>query len=65
MKDFEVHPVGTTDEMRLSRSLAVAMTQLIDQYGEGIIPIALLRPYKDLVNHHNKCIEVEKYQNGI
>jgi hypothetical protein len=65
MKDFETHDIGTAEEIRLSRNLATAMTQMIYQYGEGIIPIALLRPYKELFNHHNKCIEVEKYQNGI
>ena len=65
MKDFETHDIGTAEEIRLSRTLVVAITQMIEQYGEGIIPIALLRPYKYLVNHHNKCLEVEKYQNGI
>ena len=65
MKDFETHDIGTAEEIRLSRSLTVAMTQMIDQYGEGIIPIALLRPYKELKQHYDRSIEAEKYQSGI
>lgn len=65
MEDFEVHSSGTSEEIRLSRSLAAAIDQMIVQYGEGIIPIALLRPYRDLEQHYKKCIEAEKYQNGI
>ena len=65
MKDFETHSRGTTEEIRLSRNLSAAIHQMIEQYGEGIIPISLLRPYKDLVQHYNKYIETEKYQNGI
>lgn len=65
MKDFEVHPIGTADEMRLSRSLASSIDQLINQYGEGIIPLSILRPYKELKQHYDRSVESEKYQSGI
>ena len=65
MKDFEVHVIGTADEIRLSRALAFAINQIVVQYGEGIIPNAILRPYRDLERHYEKSIEAEKYQNGI
>ena len=65
MKDFEVHKFGTAEEIRLSRALASAIDQIIIQYGEGIIPIALLRPYRDLERHYDKSIEEEKHQNCI
>jgi hypothetical protein len=57
MKDFETHERGTAEEIRLSRALAAAIEQMIVQYGEGIIPNALLRPYKALKLHYAKSIE--------
>lgn len=65
MKDFETHDIGTANELRLSRALAAAIEQLMVQYGDGIIPDSIQRPYKQLKEHYNKSIEMEKYQNGI
>jgi hypothetical protein len=65
MKDFETHDRGTAEELKLSRALAAAIDQLMAQYGEGIIPHSIQMPYKELVKHYNKSIEMEKYQNGI
>jgi hypothetical protein len=65
MKDFETHDRGTAEELKLSRALAAAINQLMVQYGDGIIPHSIQIPYKELVNHYNKSIEMEKYQNGI
>jgi hypothetical protein len=31
MNDFEVHPIGTTDEIKLSRELANAIAEQIDR----------------------------------
>ena len=33
MSDFEVHPIGTTEEIRLSRALAREIQQITEQYG--------------------------------
>jgi hypothetical protein len=57
MPDFETHPLGTCDEIIYSRKLANAIQQLIDQYGEGIIPNSILVPYKQLYNLHQRHIE--------
>jgi hypothetical protein len=65
MKDFETHDRGTAEELKLSRELAESIYQLINQYGEGIIPHSIQVPYKKLKEHYNKVIEMEKYQNGI
>ena len=59
MRDFETHERGTAEELRLSRALAAAIEQMIVQYGEGIIPIAILRPYKALSLQYSKSIEAE------
>ena len=48
MPDFETHPRGTYEEIKHSRILANAIQQLMDQYGEGIIPHSILVPYKQL-----------------
>lgn len=48
MADFETHPIGTHEEIVRSRELANAIQQLMDQYGEGIIPHSILAPYKRL-----------------
>jgi hypothetical protein len=56
MSDFESHPVGTQKEVELSRELFKAITQLISQYGEGIIPREVSLPYhalKDLRSKNN------------
>jgi hypothetical protein len=48
MPDFETHPIGTYEEIKYSRKLANSIQQLIEQYGEGIIPHSILVPYKKL-----------------
>lgn len=65
MEDFEVHSLGTSDEIRLSRALVASIEQLIAQYGEGIIPSSILRSYKELNQFHDRIRESEKYKNGI
>jgi hypothetical protein len=54
MSDFESHPVGTQKEIELSRELYKAITQLISQYGEGIIPREVSLPYHALKDHRSK-----------
>lgn len=54
MSDFEVCPIGTQKEVELSRELYKAITQLISQYGEGIIPREVALPYHALKDHRGK-----------
>ena len=54
MSDFEVCPTGTQKEVELSRELYKAITQLISQYGEGIVSSQILLPYYDLKEHYGK-----------
>jgi hypothetical protein len=51
MSDFEVCPIGTQKEIELSRELTKAITQLISQYGEGIIPREISLPFNALKNY--------------
>jgi len=51
MPDFEVCPIGTQKEVELSRELYKATTQLIGQYGEGIIPREISLPYHVLKDY--------------
>jgi hypothetical protein len=59
MKDFEVHPIGTFTEVKLSRELVHAIEQVTQQYGTGIIPTSVLTAYMELRNHYAIQIESE------
>lgn len=48
MSDFEVHPRGTAEEIKLSRELSNAIQQQIDTWGERIISHDILQAYKRL-----------------
>ncbi len=52
MPDFETHPIGTQQEVVLSRELSKAIEQLIVQYGEGIIPHSISIPYNKLKSYY-------------
>lgn len=59
MSDFEVHPIGTTTEIRLSRELARSIEQLMEQYGPGIIPESIRQAYNRLYE-----VYIRQTQNG-
>jgi hypothetical protein len=52
MNDFEVHERGTARELRLSRELTDEIRQVIESYGEGIIPLNVLQAYKRLLGEY-------------
>jgi hypothetical protein len=52
-KDFEVHPIGTTEEIKLSRQLCDAIAQITHQYGDGIVPESVLKAYKQLTDYYD------------
>ena len=55
-KDFETHPIGTIKEIRLSRSLAMAIESelQVSHFSEKI-----LNAYKELKSHYDWQIETE------
>ena len=57
MKDFEVHPILTNEEIKASRELALAIKQITEQFGDGIVPHSVFLAY-------SKLIEVYKRQMG-
>ena len=59
MSDFEVHPIGTSTEIRYSRELANAIEQITYQYGNGIVPKSVLNAYLKLRQHYAVQIESE------
>jgi hypothetical protein len=61
MKDFEVHPIGTAEEIRLSRVLANEIEQITHQYG-GVVPHNVILAYNKLYEHYMKQIQNEEMQ---
>ena len=59
MKDYEVHPIGTFNEIKYSRELANAIEQITEQYGKGIVPNSVLNAYLKLKQHYAVQIESE------
>ena len=53
MPDFETHPIGTQEEIELSRELVKAIEQLTIQYGDGIIPHQISIPFNKLKEHYD------------
>lgn len=56
MSDFEVHPRGTAEEIRLSRSLVAAITTEMQSYGSGLFPYAVEQAYNRLIETYTKQI---------
>jgi len=56
MPDFEVHPIGYAQEIKLSRELAKAIEQELTSYGK-VIPKSVYDAYIRLKNHYQKQIE--------
>ena len=58
MKDFEVHPRGTAEEIKLSRDLAREIEQITHQYG-NVIPENVLNAFYKLKEYYVLQIETE------
>lgn len=56
MTDFEVHPIGYGEEIRLSRALARAIDENIQQYGQ-VVPNDVYNAFVKLKQHYQKQME--------
>jgi len=59
MSDFEVHPIGTSTEIKYSRELVKAIEQITYQYGDGIVPKSVFNAYLKLKQHYAIQIATE------
>jgi len=59
--DFEVHLIGTTNELKLSRELVNEMSQ----YDAGIFPEPVQEKLNALLKFHASMVDSERYDNGI
>jgi|GEM_PF-3067275 len=59
MNDFEVHPIGTAIEIKLSRDLARSIDEIIKQYGE-VIPQPVRAAYNRLNTHYQYQMQSEE-----
>lgn len=59
MIDFETHPRGTNEEIRLSRQLANEIEQAAQQWGLGVMPQNVINAYHELRKHYAIQIETE------
>jgi len=51
MSDFEVHAIGTTKEIQLSRALAREIARITEQFG-SVIPESVMAAYDKLAQHY-------------
>jgi hypothetical protein len=56
MSDFEVHPIGTTEEIKLSRELSTQIEAILYDYGK-VIPHNVYNAYMKLKDFYAKQIE--------
>jgi|APGre2960657404_1045060.scaffolds.fasta_scaffold155264_3 hypothetical protein len=59
--DFEVHLIGTTNELKLSRALVNEMSQ----YDIEIFPEPVRDKLKNMLKFYSDTINAERYENGI
>jgi hypothetical protein len=59
--DFEVHLIGTSNELKLSRALVNEMSQ----YDIEIFPEPVRDKLKDMLKFYSDVVNAERYENGI
>jgi len=63
--NFEVHPNGTAQELKLCRELVQSMAQLQKQFGPGIFHKPISDKLNTLIEFYVNLCETERYENGI
>jgi len=58
MNDFEVHKIGTTEELRLSRDLSKEIEHVLHQFGE-VLPSNVRLAYNRLYAYYAKQLQTE------
>jgi hypothetical protein len=58
MSDFEVLPIGSTQEIKLSRDLAREIDQVTEQFGK-VVPQNVMSAFLKLKEHYAWQIESE------
>ena len=58
--DFEVHDIGTTQEIKLSRELTREMSLVAQQYGAGIFPHNVLTKLNALLGFYKQQMDNER-----
>jgi hypothetical protein len=51
--DFEVHPIGTAEEIKLSRQLCAAVAKTTYLYGDVSVTEPILKAYKKLTDYYD------------
>lgn len=59
MADFETHPRGTAEELRLSRELACEIERVNEQF-RGVVPHSVWAKFEKLNKHYQLQMENEK-----
>lgn len=62
MSDFEVHPIGTTRELALSRKLARAIAEAInsqESQESGVFPSDVMAAYTQLIKEYDRQMETQ------
>jgi hypothetical protein len=59
VSDFEVHQIGSFTEIKLSRALARAIEQNLNQYG-NVMPQDVINAFYELRKHYQWQIEEGK-----
>lgn len=59
-QDFEVHPRGTADEIRLARELVDAIRVEMESYGDGIVPHSVRQAYNRLYGQYIRQVQSEQ-----
>jgi len=58
MADFETHPRGTAEEIRLSRELANEIKRVDEQF-RGVVPHSVWAKFEKLNKHYQRQMETE------
>lgn len=59
MSDFEVHPIGTTRELALSRKLARAIAEAINSRETVAFPSDVMSAYTQLIREYDRQMETQ------